>query len=84
MKMAKLEAAMRIVLEFNQAFNRQDVAGMMQLMSDDCIIEHAAPAPDGAVLRGKEAVHLWRQPHMPFGIADYRGLVPPQRRVLEG
>jgi ketosteroid isomerase-like protein len=47
---------MRVVLEFNEDFNRHDVAGMMQLMSDDCVFENTAPAPDGAVYTGKEAV----------------------------
>jgi len=28
----------------------------MQLVSDDCVFENAAPAPDGAVYAGKEAV----------------------------
>jgi predicted SnoaL-like aldol condensation-catalyzing enzyme len=52
---------MRIVLEFNQAFNRQDVAGMMQLMSDDCIFENTAPAPDGTLYSGKPAVtEFWQ------------------------
>lgn len=60
-RMSKLEAATRIVLEFNQAFNRHDVAGMMQLMSDDCIFENTAPAPDGTVYVGKEAVtRFWQ------------------------
>ena len=54
--MSKIEAAVRLVLEFNEAFNRHDVAGMMQLMSDDCIFENTAPAPDGTVVSGKEAV----------------------------
>ncbi|MFZ1266534.1 MAG: nuclear transport factor 2 family protein [Anaerolineae bacterium] len=47
---------MRIVLDFNKAFNRQDVAGMMQLMSDDCVFENTNPAPDGTVYAGKEVV----------------------------
>ena len=54
--MSKLEYAMRIVLDFNKAFNRQDVAGMMQLMSDDCVFENTNPAPDGTVYAGKEVV----------------------------
>jgi predicted SnoaL-like aldol condensation-catalyzing enzyme len=34
---------------------------MMQLMSDDCVFENTAPAPDGAVYSGKEAVtHYWQ------------------------
>jgi ketosteroid isomerase-like protein len=54
--MSKIEAAVRLVLEFNEAFNRHDVAGVMQLMSADCIFENTAPAPDGTIYSGKEAV----------------------------
>ena len=56
MRMSKFESAIRIVLEFNEAFNRHDVAGMMRLMSDDCIFENTSPAPDGSVYTGKQAV----------------------------
>jgi predicted SnoaL-like aldol condensation-catalyzing enzyme len=60
-RMSKLEAAMRIVLDFNNAFNRHDVTGMMQLMSDDCVFENTHPAPDGTVYSGKEAVtQFWQ------------------------
>ena len=60
-RMSKLESGIRVVLEFNEAFNRHDVAGMMQLMSDDCIFENSDPAPDGAVYSGKEVVtQFWQ------------------------
>lgn len=60
-RMAKIESAMRIVLEFNEAFNRHDVEGMMKLMSEDCVFENTAPAPDGTVYLGKEAVtRFWQ------------------------
>lgn len=60
-RMSKVESAIRIVIEFNEAFNRHDVAGMMQLMSDDCIFENTDPAPDGTVYSGKEAVtRFWQ------------------------
>lgn len=60
-RMSRLESATRIVLAFNEAFNRHDVAGMMLLMSDDCVFENTAPAPDGTVYSGKEAVtQFWR------------------------
>ena len=55
-RMSKIESAMRIVLAFNEAFNRHDVEGMMQLMSEDCVFENTTPAPDGTVYTGKEAV----------------------------
>jgi predicted SnoaL-like aldol condensation-catalyzing enzyme len=77
--MSKLESAIRVVLEFNEAFNRHDVAGMMQLMSDNCIFENTAPAPDGALYSGKEAVtHFWQDffresPHANIEIEEIFG-----------
>ena len=60
-RMSRLESAVRVVLSFNEAFNRHDVAGMMQLMSDDCVFENTNPAPDGAVYSGKPAVaQFWQ------------------------
>jgi nuclear transport factor 2 (NTF2) superfamily protein len=60
-RMSKLESGVRVVIEFNEAFNRRDVAGMMQLMSDDCLFENTDPAPDGTVYKGKEAVtQFWQ------------------------
>ena len=60
-RMSKIETPVRIVLEFNEAFNRHDVAGMMQLMSDDCVFENTDPAPDGTRYSGKEAVtQFWQ------------------------
>jgi len=60
-RLSRLESAVRIVLEFNEAFNRHDVAGMMQLMSEDCVFESTNPPPDGAVYSGKDAVtQFWQ------------------------
>jgi predicted SnoaL-like aldol condensation-catalyzing enzyme len=60
--MSKFETAIRIVIDFNEAFNRHDTAGMMQLMSDDCVFENTSPAPDGTVYKGKEAVtQFWQE-----------------------
>jgi predicted SnoaL-like aldol condensation-catalyzing enzyme len=60
-RMSKLESVMRMVLEFNDAFNRHDVTGMMKLMSDDCIFENTYPAPDGTRFIGKPAVtQVWQ------------------------
>ena len=55
-RMSKIEYALRTVLQFNEAFNRHDVPGMMALMSEDCVFENTAPAPDGTLYVGKEAV----------------------------
>ena len=60
-RMAKIESAIRLVLKFNEAFNRHDVSGMMQLMSEDCVFENTAPAPDGTLYSGKETVtRFWQ------------------------
>jgi len=60
-RMAKIESGIRIVLEFNEAFNRHDVDAMMKLMSEDCVFENTDPAPDGTVYSGKQAVTLFWQ-----------------------
>jgi predicted SnoaL-like aldol condensation-catalyzing enzyme len=60
-RLSKMESTMRAVLEFNKAFNRHDVAGMMALMSEDCVFENTSPAPDGEVYTGKLAVtQFWQ------------------------
>ena len=60
-RLSKLESSLRTVLAFNEAFNRHDVPRMMQLMSEDCVFENTAPAPDGTVYTGKETVtQFWQ------------------------
>ena len=60
-RMERFESGIRVVIAFNEAFNRHDVTSMMELMSEDCVFENTAPAPDGAVYSGKEAVtHYWQ------------------------
>ena len=60
-RMSKIETAMRIVMEFNEAFNRHNVPEMMKLMTEDCVFENTDPAPDGTRYSGKEAVtQFWQ------------------------
>ena len=79
-RMSKIESSLRIVLEFNEAFNRHDVPAMMKLMSADCVFENTAPAPDGTVYSGKEAVkQFWQDffresPHAYIEIEEIFGL----------
>ena len=79
-RMDKVEAAMRVVLAFNDAFNQHDVAGMMKLMSDDCVFENTSPAPDGTRYAGKPAVtQFWHDffrdsPHAHIEIEEVQGL----------
>jgi predicted SnoaL-like aldol condensation-catalyzing enzyme len=60
-RMSKIENAVRIVLAFNDAFNKHDVEGMMEWMGTDCVFENTDPVPDGTVYSGKEAVtQFWK------------------------
>jgi ketosteroid isomerase-like protein len=45
-----------VVERFNEAFNRHDVEGVMDLMTDDCLFENTLPAPDGERYEGSAAV----------------------------
>jgi ketosteroid isomerase-like protein len=54
-RMSRFESSIRVMIEFNKAFNRHDVTGMMQLMSDHCVFENTGPAPDGTVTAGRKA-----------------------------
>jgi len=75
-RMSKFETAMRVVLAFNDAFNRHDVPAMMALMSEDCVFENTQPAPDGTAIQGKPAVtRFWedffrQSPHARIEIED--------------
>jgi len=79
-RLSRIELAIRIVLEFNEAFNRHEVDGMMRLMSDDCVFENTSPAPDGTIYSGKEAVtQFWQDffresPHARIEIEEIFGL----------
>jgi ketosteroid isomerase-like protein len=55
-RMSKVENSIRLVLEFNEAFNRHDVVGMMHLLSPDCIFESPSPSPNGTAFSGHEAI----------------------------
>jgi len=79
-RLSRLEAAVRTVLAFNEAFNEHDVKTMLQLMSEDCLFENTAPAPDGKVYAGKQSQEdFWRSffqnsPHARIRIEEIFGL----------
>lgn len=79
-QMSRIEEAIRIVIEFNEAFNRHNVADMMRYMSDNCIFENTNPSPNGTVYAGKEAVTLFWQnffresPHAHIEIEEIFGM----------
>lgn len=78
-RLSRLEAALRIVVEFNQARNRRDLAAMTSLISEDCIYEPADAAPEAPRLIGREAiVHFWqefflRYPQTTFKVEEIYG-----------
>lgn len=55
-RMSKIEEAIRVVLQFNDAFNQHDVPAMMALMSEDCLFENTSPTPDGTAYKGQADV----------------------------
>lgn len=75
-RMARIESAIRVVLDFTEAFNHHDVEGMMGLTSADCILETACPSPDGERYFGRETItRFWRDffnqsPHTHLEIED--------------
>ncbi len=79
-KMSRIEIPVRLALAYYKAYNAHDVAAMIQLMSENCIVETSAPAPDGIVYSGKEAVtKFWQDffhesPHANIKIEDVYGL----------
>jgi len=60
-RLAMAESAMRVILEFSEAFNRHDLPGMARLLSSECLLDSAVPAPGGTAYTGKEAVmQFWQ------------------------
>jgi len=52
-------ATLKVVEQFNAAFNRQDVIAIMELMTPDCIFGEPYPPPDGSMYEGQEAVRAY-------------------------
>lgn len=50
------------IKQFNDAFNRHNVDGVMALMTDDCVFENTYPPPDGERHEGQIPVRaFWRE-----------------------
>ncbi|MES2238985.1 MAG: nuclear transport factor 2 family protein [Bacteroidota bacterium] len=50
------------VENFNLAFNKHDVDGVMNYMTEDCIFENTNPMPDGTRIEGAAAVReFWEK-----------------------
>lgn len=65
-----------VVRAFNEAFNRHDVDGIMEMMTADCVFENTRPAPDGTRVEGAAAVRaVWERlfassPQAHFEVSD--------------
>ena len=55
------DSATSLLDQFNAAFNRHDVDGMMALMTCDCVFENTDPPPDGTRYVGEAAVRAFWQ-----------------------
>lgn len=59
---AETRRTLESVHRFNEAFNRQDVDGVMEAMTDDCVFENTCPPPDGERFEGATAVRaFWKR-----------------------
>lgn len=53
---AATAATLATVHRFNEAWNRHDLEGVMDLMTDDCVFENTCPPPEGERFQGRRAV----------------------------
>jgi ketosteroid isomerase-like protein len=58
-RMERLEAGVRTILAFTEAFNQRDLPGMLKLISDDCNFE--PPLSNQAAVCGKPAISRYWQ-----------------------
>ena len=78
-RMSRVESSTRLILAFNEAFNRHDVPEMMSMMHEDCVFENTDPAPDGTRFAGRQAVtQFWQDffresPHAHIDIEEIFG-----------
>jgi ketosteroid isomerase-like protein len=55
-------ATLAAVAQFNDAFGRHDVDGVMAAMTEDCVFENTVPPPDGERHVGQAAVRrFWER-----------------------
>jgi ketosteroid isomerase-like protein len=54
--MAKLETAIRTVIDFNKAFNHHDVPALLALVSEDCFFVNPDPFTEAASYSGRETL----------------------------
>jgi ketosteroid isomerase-like protein len=60
-RMSRFEAAVRVVLELGEAFNRHDVSGMLELLGSDCTFESWDLSAGNEALAGTEQISAYLQ-----------------------
>ena len=64
-----------VIRRFNDVFQRHDPSDLPALIAEDCVIENTTPAPNGALLVGRDACvanwrHLATAPGTHFDLED--------------
>jgi ketosteroid isomerase-like protein len=69
-----------VIKQFNDAFVLRDPAKLVDLVAEDCVMESAQPAPNGARYEGYDAcLRFWQEL-----IADPTGSFGPEDVVVSG
>jgi len=58
-KMHQIESGIRLVVELFTGINNHKIEDIIGLLSDDCILESATPAPRGNVFKGKDQIRKY-------------------------
>ncbi len=72
-------STLEVINQFNDAFNRHDVATIMTMMTDDCVFENTSPGPDGERFEGQAAVgHFWEEffRSSPHAVFQFEEMIP--------
>ncbi len=57
--MQRLESGIRCAAGLFGCIDSHDVAGILRILGEDCVLESATPAPDGDVISGKEDIRWY-------------------------
>ena len=69
-----------VIKRFNDSFLERDAAKLVDLVADDCVMESAQPAPNGARYEGYDAcLRFWQEL-----IADPEGSFEPEDVLVSG
>jgi ketosteroid isomerase-like protein len=70
----------QVINRFNDAFLQRDPTKLVDVVAEDCVMESAEPAPNGARYEGyDDCLHFWEEL-----IADLQGSFQPEDVVVSG